>query len=119
MQISEDDEGAKEIELSDDPYDCMRLNVENVPCVVTLCKVQHRHIPVPTMHLSCVCILFSVVVFVMYYLCHSDRSQTRGGRHPAGESVFSGQCSDISHTQRDGHMCEEDGQRQSGPREHL
>lgn len=40
VHISADDEGAKEIELSDDPYDCMRLNVENVPCIVTLCKVR-------------------------------------------------------------------------------
>ncbi|KAG9355696.1 hypothetical protein JZ751_000534 [Albula glossodonta] len=38
VHISEDEEGGKEIELSDDPYDCMRLNVENVPCIVTLCK---------------------------------------------------------------------------------
>uniref|UniRef100_A0A3B4YT12 Ribosomal RNA-processing protein 42 n=1 Tax=Seriola lalandi dorsalis TaxID=1841481 RepID=A0A3B4YT12_SERLL len=40
VHISADDEGGKEIELSDDPYDCMRLNVENVPCIVTLCKVR-------------------------------------------------------------------------------
>lgn len=39
VHISADDEGGKEIELSDDPYDCMRLDVENVPCIVTLCKV--------------------------------------------------------------------------------
>ncbi|KAG7225467.1 hypothetical protein INR49_027462 [Caranx melampygus] len=44
VHISADDEGEKEIELSDDPYDCMRLNVENVPCIVTLCKVGHRHV---------------------------------------------------------------------------
>lgn len=39
VHISTDEEGGKEIELSDDPYDCMRLNVENMPCIVTLCKV--------------------------------------------------------------------------------
>lgn len=39
VHISSDDEGGKEIELSDDPYECMRLNIENVPCIVTLCKV--------------------------------------------------------------------------------
>lgn len=43
VHISEDEEGGKEIELSDDPYDCMRLNVENVPCIVTLCKVRMDH----------------------------------------------------------------------------
>ncbi|XP_030645207.1 exosome complex component RRP42 [Chanos chanos] len=44
VHISEDAEGGKEIELSDDPYDCVRLNVENVPCIVTLCKVGQRHV---------------------------------------------------------------------------
>lgn len=44
VRISEDEEGGKEIELSDDPYDCMRINVENVPCAVTLCKIGHRHV---------------------------------------------------------------------------
>ncbi|KAI2653096.1 Exosome complex component RRP42 [Labeo rohita] len=44
VHISEDEEGVKEIELSDDPYDCMRLNVENVPCIVTLCKIGQRYV---------------------------------------------------------------------------
>ncbi|XP_061839396.1 exosome complex component RRP42 [Nerophis lumbriciformis] len=44
VNMSYDEEGGKEIELSDDPYDCMRLNVENIPCIVTLCKVGHRHV---------------------------------------------------------------------------
>ncbi|XP_048085755.1 exosome complex component RRP42 isoform X2 [Alosa alosa] len=44
VHISEDEDGGKEIELSDDPYDCVRVNVENVPCIVTLCKIGHRHV---------------------------------------------------------------------------
>uniref|UniRef100_A0A3B3VRJ0 Ribosomal RNA-processing protein 42 n=1 Tax=Poecilia latipinna TaxID=48699 RepID=A0A3B3VRJ0_9TELE len=44
VHISSVEEGGKEIELSDDPYDCMRLDVENVPCIVTLCKIGHRHV---------------------------------------------------------------------------
>ncbi|XP_076850138.1 exosome complex component RRP42 isoform X2 [Brachyhypopomus gauderio] len=44
VRVSEDEEGSKEIELSDDPYDCLRLGVENVPCIVTLCKIGHRHV---------------------------------------------------------------------------
>uniref|UniRef100_A0A3B1J5J7 Exosome component 7 n=1 Tax=Astyanax mexicanus TaxID=7994 RepID=A0A3B1J5J7_ASTMX len=44
VQVSEDEEGGKEIELSDDPYDCMRLDVTNVPCIVTLSKIGHRHV---------------------------------------------------------------------------
>ncbi|MBN3325923.1 EXOS7 protein, partial [Atractosteus spatula] len=63
VQISEDDEGTKEIELSDDPYDCMRLSVENVPCIVTLCKVGQRHIVDATLQekaCSKACLLLSV-----------------------------------------------------------
>ena len=39
VRVLEDEEGSKDIELSDDPYDCIQLSVENVPCIVTLCKV--------------------------------------------------------------------------------
>ncbi|XP_067857930.1 exosome complex component RRP42 isoform X2 [Heptranchias perlo] len=44
VRVLEDEEGSKEIELSDDPYDCIRLNVENVPCIITLSKIGHRHV---------------------------------------------------------------------------
>ncbi|KAL2080598.1 hypothetical protein ACEWY4_024391 [Coilia grayii] len=44
VRIAEEEDGGKEIELSDDPYDCVRVNVENVPCIVTLCKIGHRHV---------------------------------------------------------------------------
>ncbi|XP_026883092.1 exosome complex component RRP42 isoform X1 [Electrophorus electricus] len=44
VRVLEDEEGGKEIELSDDPYDCLRLRVDNIPCIVTLCKVGHRHV---------------------------------------------------------------------------
>ncbi|XP_023694818.2 exosome complex component RRP42 [Paramormyrops kingsleyae] len=44
VTITEGEEGGAELELSDDPYDCVRLNVENVPCIVTLCKIGHRHV---------------------------------------------------------------------------
>lgn len=40
VRVLEDEEGSKDIELSDDPYDCIQLSVENVPCIVTLCKVR-------------------------------------------------------------------------------
>ncbi|XP_078811551.1 exosome complex component RRP42 isoform X2 [Oryzias latipes] len=42
VHMSSDDEGGKEVELSDDPFDCVRLSVENVPCIVTLCGPQTR-----------------------------------------------------------------------------
>ncbi|KAE8597019.1 hypothetical protein XENTR_v10016324 [Xenopus tropicalis] len=44
VRILEDDEGGKDFELSDDPYDCVRLNVVNVPCIVTLSRIGHRHV---------------------------------------------------------------------------
>lgn len=53
VHVLEDGEGAKEIALSDDPYDCMRLNVEGVPCIVTLSKVSIptiSHLLLPLLH---------------------------------------------------------------------
>ncbi|OXB65965.1 hypothetical protein ASZ78_002713 [Callipepla squamata] len=44
VRVMEDEEGSKEIELSDDPYDCIRLNVDDVPCIVTLSKIGYRHV---------------------------------------------------------------------------
>ena len=34
------DEGEIELEISDDPYDCSRLDIKNVPVIVTLNKVR-------------------------------------------------------------------------------
>ncbi|XP_039192048.1 exosome complex component RRP42 isoform X1 [Crotalus tigris] len=39
-----EDEGGHEFELSDDPFDCIRLNVDNIPCIVTLSKIGYRHV---------------------------------------------------------------------------
>ncbi|NP_001086766.1 exosome component 7 S homeolog [Xenopus laevis] len=44
VRVLEDEEGGKDFELSDDPYDCVRLNVVNVPCIVTLSRIGHRHV---------------------------------------------------------------------------
>ena len=38
MTVSTDG-GDVELEISDDPHDCRRLDVENIPVVVTLSKV--------------------------------------------------------------------------------
>lgn len=48
VHISEDEEGGKEIELSDDPYDHMRINVENVP--VKYIYIFFYYIPVSENH---------------------------------------------------------------------
>ncbi|KAL5022275.1 hypothetical protein ScPMuIL_001430 [Solemya velum] len=39
-----EDEGHTELEISDDPYDVQRLNVQSVPCIVTLSKIGHSHV---------------------------------------------------------------------------
>ena len=37
--MNTDDNGLTELELSDDPHDCRRLDISNTPCIVTLSKV--------------------------------------------------------------------------------
>ncbi|KAL4672622.1 hypothetical protein H8957_009551 [Semnopithecus entellus] len=63
VQVLEDEEGSKDIELSDDPYDCIRLSVENVPCIVTLCKIGYRHVVDATLQEEA-CSLASLLVSV-------------------------------------------------------
>ncbi|XP_068094385.1 exosome complex component RRP42-like [Hyperolius riggenbachi] len=63
VRVLEDDEGTKDIELSDDPYDCMRLSVEGVPCIVTLSKIGHRHVVDATLQEEA-CSLASLLVAV-------------------------------------------------------
>ncbi|XP_061197232.1 exosome complex component RRP42-like [Saccostrea echinata] len=38
------DEGLVELEISDDPYDVQRVEVQSAPCIVTVCKIGHSHI---------------------------------------------------------------------------
>ncbi|XP_020663335.3 exosome complex component RRP42 [Pogona vitticeps] len=56
-------EGGREIELSDDPYDCIRLNVDNVPCTVTLSKIGYRHVVDATLQEEA-CSLASLLISV-------------------------------------------------------
>lgn len=42
------DGGEADIELSDDPYDCIKLNVIDAPLIVTLCKIGEHCIVDPT-----------------------------------------------------------------------
>ncbi|XP_047552025.1 exosome complex component RRP42 [Lutra lutra] len=63
VRVLEDEEGSKDIELSDDPYDCIRLSVENVPCIVTLCKIGYRHVVDATLQEEA-CSLASLLVSV-------------------------------------------------------
>jgi hypothetical protein len=34
------EEGEVELEISDDPFDCSRLDIKNIPLIVTLNKVR-------------------------------------------------------------------------------
>ncbi|XP_021516861.1 exosome complex component RRP42 isoform X2 [Meriones unguiculatus] len=63
VRVLEDEEGAKDVELSDDPYDCIRLSVEDVPCTVTLCKIGCRHVVDATLQEEA-CSLASLLVSV-------------------------------------------------------
>uniref|UniRef100_S4RYT0 Exosome component 7 n=1 Tax=Petromyzon marinus TaxID=7757 RepID=S4RYT0_PETMA len=55
VHVSEDEEGVREIELSDDPYDCVRLEVARVPCIVTLSKIGQRHVVDASLEETCCC----------------------------------------------------------------
>ncbi|KAM6169365.1 exosome complex component RRP42 [Rhynchocyon petersi] len=63
VRVTEDEEGTKDIELFDDPYDCIRLSVEDVPCIVTLCKIGYRHVVDATLQEEA-CSLASLLVSV-------------------------------------------------------
>ena len=39
MVVSTGEKGELELEISDDPYDCKRLNVTGIPILITLTKV--------------------------------------------------------------------------------
>lgn len=44
VTVGAGEQGAIELEIPDDPSDCLQLNTENVPCLVTVNKVGHSHI---------------------------------------------------------------------------
>ncbi|XP_034936015.1 exosome complex exonuclease RRP42-like [Chelonus insularis] len=58
------DGGEADIQLSDDPFDCIRLNAENFPVLVTLCKIGENCIVDPTAEEE-ECAAASVVVSVV------------------------------------------------------
>ena len=43
IKVATIDGDQPELELSDDPFDIKRLNIENAPCVVTLLKVNFKN----------------------------------------------------------------------------
>ncbi|XP_050584936.1 exosome complex component RRP42 isoform X1 [Bombus affinis] len=58
------DGGEPDIELSDDAYDCIRLDTSNYPIIVTLCKIGDNYIVDPTSEEE-VCSASSIVMSVL------------------------------------------------------
>jgi exosome complex component RRP42 len=44
LKVSINEDETPEIEVSDDPYDCKRLDISGAPCLVTLSKVGSMHV---------------------------------------------------------------------------
>ncbi|KAG7262561.1 hypothetical protein CRUP_030123, partial [Coryphaenoides rupestris] len=84
--ISEAEEGGTEIELSDDPYDSVRLNVENVPCIVTLCKVGPRYVVDSTLQEKACSVASLIMAVTPAGACTCMRKVGGGSLDP--ESVF-------------------------------
>ncbi|KAF6099264.1 exosome component 7 [Phyllostomus discolor] len=103
VRVLEDEEGSKDIELSDDPYDSIRLSVEHVPCIVTLCKV----------------LSVSPLSAAPHPRGPSYRLPARGGRHASGGSLLLGQLAGGRDQQGGRDVREESGEGQPGPGEHL
>ena len=72
----------KEVELSDDPHDCLTLDVTHVPLLVTTCKIGHGHVIDATREEEA-CSLARVVMGVRQdgTLCHV-RKAGRGALDP-------------------------------------
>ncbi|XP_043794150.1 exosome complex component RRP42-like isoform X1 [Apis laboriosa] len=58
------DGGEPDIELSDDPYDCIQLDTSNYPIIVTLCKIGDNYIIDPTLEEE-VCSASSIIMSVL------------------------------------------------------
>ncbi|XP_059899977.1 exosome complex component RRP42 [Gadus macrocephalus] len=84
--ISEGEDGGTEIELSDDPYDCVRLSVDNVPCIVTLCKVGPRHVVDATLQEKACSVASLIMAVTPAGTCTCMRKVGGGSLDP--ESIF-------------------------------
>ncbi|XP_015180367.1 PREDICTED: exosome complex exonuclease RRP42-like isoform X2 [Polistes dominula] len=58
------DGGEAELQISDDPFDCIKLNITNYPIIVTLCKIGENCIIDPTSEEE-MCSPVSTIVSVM------------------------------------------------------
>lgn len=86
VSVTTDENGRTEIELSDDPYDVKRLDVANLPCLVTLTKIGYSFVVDPTLEEEC-CSLGSLVFGVSQDAkFHVIKKIGPGSFHP--ESIF-------------------------------
>ncbi|XP_076276664.1 exosome complex component RRP42-like isoform X3 [Lasioglossum baleicum] len=58
------DGGEPDIQLSDDAYDCIRLNTSNCPVIVTLCKIGENYVVDPTLEEE-ICSASNIVMSVL------------------------------------------------------
>ncbi|KAM8966387.1 exosome complex component RRP42 [Pelodytes ibericus] len=86
VRVLEDDEGAKDFELSDDPYDCMRLNVASVPCIITLNRIGHRHVVDATLQEEACSVASLLVSVTSQGILTCMRKLGKGSLDP--ESIF-------------------------------
>ncbi|XP_070575089.1 exosome complex exonuclease RRP42-like [Ptychodera flava] len=86
VTVSMDDEGQREIELSDDPHDCYRIDTRNIPCLVTVSKVGNRHIVDATMEEEACCLACLMVAVTPKGTFSGVRKEGSGSLDP--ESVF-------------------------------
>ncbi|XP_077870179.1 exosome complex component RRP42-like, partial [Saccoglossus kowalevskii] len=86
VTINVDDEGQREIELSDDPHDCSRINTENIPCLVTVSKIGNQHIVDATMEEEACCLACLMVGVTAKGTICGVRKEGSGSLAP--ESVF-------------------------------
>uniref|UniRef100_A0A8C9F8Z9 Ribosomal RNA-processing protein 42 n=1 Tax=Pavo cristatus TaxID=9049 RepID=A0A8C9F8Z9_PAVCR len=86
VRVLEDEEGSKEIELSDDPYDCIRLNVDDVPCIVTLNKIGYRHVVDATLQEEACCLASLLIAITSKGALTCMKKIGKGSLDP--ESIF-------------------------------
>ncbi|XP_013418241.1 exosome complex exonuclease RRP42-like [Lingula anatina] len=56
VTVSEEEGGEMNLELSDDPFDCKRLDISHTPCLVTVSKIGHNHVVDATLEEEACCL---------------------------------------------------------------
>jgi len=64
LTVTPSEQGQAEVDVSDDPFDCKRIDVSRIPCLITLNKIGHHHVVDATMEEE-MCTLARLVLGVM------------------------------------------------------